>query len=314
MARPKRETRMARCAASALLAAVEIYNKPTVEYREQTFCLLITNAWEILLKARLVQQNDGRIEAVYRRKGPSRRFIRDAATGEPITLNLGETLGRIQMPGSSRENILGISAVRNRAIHLGLLDAGVRKKILEFGTASVQNFTKLSSQWFDNAIEMPYLLPVGFIGSATLAKGAYPKKQRELLKILDDLARSNDSNSEYCVTMSVDIQLNRGLSGGGNIGLTGDPNSPVVRMTDDEALQNFPTAYAELITECKRRYSDFKAATPFYDTLKLLKEDPRCAHERKLDPTSGKAKSTSKWFYNLQQVFVKLDDEYTKSR
>ena len=66
MARPKREIIMARCAASALLAAIEIYNKPTVEYREQTLALLVTNAWEVLLKARIVQQSGGKLETLYR--------------------------------------------------------------------------------------------------------------------------------------------------------------------------------------------------------------------------------------------------------
>ena len=59
---------MARCAGAAMLGAIEIYNKPTVEYREQTFAMLITNAWEILLKARIVQLRGGRLQAIYRRK------------------------------------------------------------------------------------------------------------------------------------------------------------------------------------------------------------------------------------------------------
>lgn len=76
MARPKREIAMARCAGAALLGAIEIYNKPTVEYREQTFALLLANAWEILLKARLVQMKQGKIQAIYRRKAGSRNFLR----------------------------------------------------------------------------------------------------------------------------------------------------------------------------------------------------------------------------------------------
>ena len=32
---------MARCAGAALLAAIEIYNKPVVEHREQTFAMLV---------------------------------------------------------------------------------------------------------------------------------------------------------------------------------------------------------------------------------------------------------------------------------
>ena len=84
MARPKREIIMARCAREALLAAVEIYNKPRVEYREQTVAFLIVNAWEVLIKARIVQQNGGKIQSIYRRQPNSRRFEFNA-DGDPIT-------------------------------------------------------------------------------------------------------------------------------------------------------------------------------------------------------------------------------------
>ena len=80
MARPRREIAMVRCAASTVLAAIEIYNKPTAEYREQTFALLMANAWETLLKARLVQQSGGKENVIYRRKQGSRRYEFQAPT------------------------------------------------------------------------------------------------------------------------------------------------------------------------------------------------------------------------------------------
>ena len=38
---------------SALVAAIEIYNKPRFEYRDEVFAILLVNAWELLLKALL---------------------------------------------------------------------------------------------------------------------------------------------------------------------------------------------------------------------------------------------------------------------
>ena len=140
MARPKRELSMARCAASAVLAAIEIYNKPTVEYCEQTFALLMVNAWEILLKARLLQQAGGKVTAIYRREDSSRRYQRDSRTREPLTLGLTEVLGQAAPPREVRDNISGLVEVRNRAAHLGVLAPDARQAILAFGTASVQNF------------------------------------------------------------------------------------------------------------------------------------------------------------------------------
>src|SRR6266853_3610724 len=50
---------------AALLAAVEIYNKPLIDYRDETFVILLINAWELVLKA-LVSKNGGSI--FYRKK------------------------------------------------------------------------------------------------------------------------------------------------------------------------------------------------------------------------------------------------------
>lgn len=120
MARPKRELVMARCAREALLAAVEIYNKPTVQYREQTATFLLVNAWEVLIKARIVQENGGRIQAIYRRKRNSNRFAY-SADGEVLTIEIRGAVNRSKLPQEVRSNILGLVKIRNRAAHLGVL-------------------------------------------------------------------------------------------------------------------------------------------------------------------------------------------------
>lgn len=46
---------------SAMLAAIEIYNKPDFKYREETFSVLCINAWEILLKAKVLNLSGNKI-------------------------------------------------------------------------------------------------------------------------------------------------------------------------------------------------------------------------------------------------------------
>lgn len=38
----------------SFLMAIEVYNKPTIHYRVEGFSLFICNAWELLLKARMI--------------------------------------------------------------------------------------------------------------------------------------------------------------------------------------------------------------------------------------------------------------------
>lgn len=39
----------------AFLLSLEIYNKPTIRYRLESFCFFFTNAWELMLKAYLLE-------------------------------------------------------------------------------------------------------------------------------------------------------------------------------------------------------------------------------------------------------------------
>lgn len=55
--RPSLYSKFVEKAEAALVSAVEIYNKPAFRYREETFAILAINAWELILKARLLKDN-----------------------------------------------------------------------------------------------------------------------------------------------------------------------------------------------------------------------------------------------------------------
>ena len=301
---------MARCAGAALLGAIEIYNKPTVEYREQTFAMLITNAWEVLLKARIVQLAGGRINAIYRRERGSNRIDRDRETQDPRTITMRQCLSIVTLPGEVAGNIKGLVLIRNNAVHLGILASETRQKVLEFGSASVQNFTKISRDWFGETIEVPYLLPLGFVGDATVVRTSLPGSQRTLLAALDKIARSSADTapSDYSVILHIEIALNRGLTGGANIGMTNDPSVLRVSVVDDEVLNFYTISYGDLVAECRQRYPGFKQNAQFNLAMKRLQEDPNCAYERRLDPHNPTGQK--KRFYNLDASVARLNAEY----
>ena len=301
---------MARCAGAALLAAIEIYNKPVVEHREQTFAMLAINAWEVLLKARIVQQANGKVQSIYRRRRGSRTYERDPETGEPFSIGLREAMRIVPLPDQVRSNLSGLLLVRNKAVHLGLLGSQASQKVLEFGTASVKNFVVIGMQWFGESVATPHLLPVGFLGDASAVKTRTSSGQREFLKQLHDISASspNFGDSAFSVTMNIDIRVNPIRSGGGSIGLTNDQSAPRVQFSDDEALELFPASYADVAAACRDRYPGFRQNQKFNATMKCVNEDANCAHERRLDPKNPK--SAKKRYYNLESTMTKLDAEY----
>ena len=50
---------------SAMIAAIEVYNKPDFMYRGETFSILAINGWELLLKAKYLKDNHNKIRSLY---------------------------------------------------------------------------------------------------------------------------------------------------------------------------------------------------------------------------------------------------------
>lgn len=82
-----------------MLAAIEIYNKPQIAYRDECFVILLVNAWELLLKA-ILSKNKQRIFYPKKRNEPYRTFslkdalrkteayLRPVVPYEPVARNL----------------------------------------------------------------------------------------------------------------------------------------------------------------------------------------------------------------------------------
>lgn len=58
---------------AAMLAAIEIYNKPQIAYRDECFSILLVNAWELLLKA-VLSKNKQRVFYPKERTQPYKTF------------------------------------------------------------------------------------------------------------------------------------------------------------------------------------------------------------------------------------------------
>ena len=52
-------------AIAAMVAAIEIYNKPGFPYRTESFAILAINGWELLFKAKWLADNRNRANSLY---------------------------------------------------------------------------------------------------------------------------------------------------------------------------------------------------------------------------------------------------------
>jgi hypothetical protein len=144
-------------ATAALAAAVEVYNRPRMQYRDECFTILLTNAWELLLKAMLSRR---RIRIYYpkQRMHPYRTLsLRDAlAAVEPLfppAIDCRPTSQNIHLLASYRDNCIHFYNSR---------DFGVL--IYALAQTAVVNFRDLVAEFFGRSIDREIslsLLPLG---------------------------------------------------------------------------------------------------------------------------------------------------------
>lgn len=143
---------------AAILAAIEIYNKPQIEYRDECFTILLVNAWELLLKA-ILSKNKQRIYYPKKRGEPYRTLsIQDA-------LAKAKNFFPADIPYEPvAQNINMLVTYRNNAIHF-YNQKGFGVIIYGLAQTSIINFRDLmySIFNFDIANEMTIsLLPLSF--------------------------------------------------------------------------------------------------------------------------------------------------------
>lgn len=181
-------------ALAAMLAAVEIYNKPQVTYRDEITVILVVNAWELALKAAL---RDAKKSIFY----PKKR-------GEPYrSLSIDDSLGRVSgnalwpvtMDGPAlTANIKALTEYRDRAIHL-YNARGLGAVIYPFLQQNVLNFRDFVFAKFkrDLADSMTWqLLPLGATAPADgiqfMKAGKGPAMVSEVQHFIEELRRLMD--------------------------------------------------------------------------------------------------------------------------
>jgi hypothetical protein len=171
-----------RNAKSALLAAIEIYNKPGFQYRDECFVILLLTAWELYLKA-LISKNKASIYYPKKRNQPYR------------TLSLVDAFGKADKFFPKKigyhpvgANLRLLSTYRDNAVHFyNERDFGVL--VYSLGQTAIVNLKDLMKETFRINIEddiswqlMPLGLKPPIDPVAYMSKSAKAAKQGSATK------------------------------------------------------------------------------------------------------------------------------------
>lgn len=198
---------------SAMLAAIEIYNKPQFSYRSECFVILLLNAWELAFKA-LLSKN--RI-----------RIFKSKERGKPyITLGLWDAMeaGKHLFPHGIpyrpvAENIGRLADYRNNAVHF-YNEPGFEVVIYGLAQTSIVNFRDFVSACFDrdiasevNIILLPLSFgaapdPIKFLGR--VGDGSHKPAVTEFLKVIadtsTDLENARIDTGRFLTVFQVNLQ------------------------------------------------------------------------------------------------------------
>ena len=236
----------------AMVAAIEIYNKPTIRYRNECTAILLVNSWELVLKALLVSNkqsifaeiNDPEIQA---RTIPWRKAWRKSQPFLPQSLANRAT----------ESNLDALAKYRDRAIHCyNSSDLGIFLYFIF--QAAIANYRDLiKNTWnIDIADEMTWhLLPIAMkpptdivshLGRATESSdnSVASRFLAEIKDQLNDLMMSDENVDRFLIRITVALESIKKIDDANVVvGIDGkaggDDPSVVVRRQDPNQSHPF---------------------------------------------------------------------------
>jgi len=316
---------------AACVAAVETYNRAAAPYREENFAILMINAWELLLKARVIKENGGKLSSVYARdsvklkngKYGKRKKVRLTRYGSPHTIGIVEARSLVQgykndnLEDVAAANITALLDIRDHATHFVANNASLRKTLAELSLAAVRNYIIASQKWFKvtyadlNLAVIPISFALNQAHSEAVAKAPPAEVARFLAHIKSEEAKVSATPSEYFYSVVVNFNIIKKAADGAvpiKLAAPGEVAQITVSIDDDKLPPGMTWAFKNLVAALKKRYSNFVQNNEFYKLKATLEKNKLLCHERHLVPNNKK--STKVIFYNPNVIF-EFDKHYT---
>jgi hypothetical protein len=308
---------------SAILAGIEIYNKPLFPYRVESFTMLAINSWELLLKAKCLYDNGNKLTSIYiyekkkRKDGTSSRkeTVKRTSSGAPFTHSLEYLIKRFyeqkKLPVEVKSNLEFLQEFRNASVHFYLRSLESAQRLQELSMATVKNYTALVQEWFGRALSDFdfFLMPLALLNPPVEYQHDKSVEEQQFLNYLMSNGFDKSSpNGRFSVAINVDVKFTRTKDKNAlAVRLSSEEGSTKISLSDDQLLDKYRLSYRELTNICKSRYSNFIENNEYHNLRKKLAKDQRYGYVRLLDPKNPK--SSKKEMYS-ESILGELDKHY----
>lgn len=180
----------------AFLLAIEIYNKPTIRYRIEGFSLFICNAWELMLKAHLINKSGEK--SIYYKDNPDR------------TLSLENCISTIftNKKAPLRLNLEKIIELRNISTHF--ITEEYEMVYIPLFQSCIFNYVEKLSEF--HGIDITQIIPQNFLTltvsmksfNETELRAKYPEEMAERLISLNDhiSMMAKENNQDFSIEIN----------------------------------------------------------------------------------------------------------------
>lgn len=299
----------------AMIQCIQTVNNPAIIYRLETFLFLFINAWELLLKARIIKET-GNLKEV------------EIEGDEDKSISFKKCLNKIFVHDNDliKDNLIKLSELRNKVAHKTIPIFPESVTIL--AQAGIFNFEKSLNQWFNRSLNdkipggMVFLVssldPLNFsIDHAFLSK----RLTKDVVEILKEwegkvkhvIEASPESDlAKFAIPISVKaISVNNPSKADLLMSLDSSQIEKAIFVYKEKNLfDDYPLSYENMIKELKRRKSDIK----INEVNRIIKEYKLKANnkyasysfrnkgDKELYESTGKLKLSAASIYNYATV------------
>lgn len=301
--------------AAAYFAAIEIHNKPDIEYRYETTTVLLMNAWELLLKA-------------YVRKYTKKNILNK--DGKSIKYATALSYTYEGMPKNERQwfepikaNLVILETYRNCFSHF--YDEELNPIIFSIIAKAADSFARFMEKYFGGSYlrgRNLYILPLGFTlpfePEGFLGRIAEtPRASKEVNDFLEKIVSVTEDLKAKGINDSIFVEFEVHFGNAKKIGNadllaridnhsgvpfskkslvrpTSDPSAAAVNITDAEFFTFYSFEYNDVVNWCRDNITDFKKAQKFNGIMKGIQSNPLYAGPK----SANKDKSHPRYYYS----------------
>ncbi|MBR2997853.1 MAG: DUF3644 domain-containing protein [Bacilli bacterium] len=309
---------------SAALLAIEIYNKPNIEYREESFSILIINAYELLFKSKIIfDTNDIRSIYIYDKRKlnngtlSKRKYIRKNDIGEPLTIGIQTLIdslyGQKVISLNLYENLKLLIEIRDNSIHFLNDNSMLKYKLYTVCIAAVKNFYRLIENWFPSFDLSKYNFFITPINFDSFVENIEPVNlevaQKNFINYIDLTSSVADEADDYNICVKLDLKFTKVSSNADLLIQYATEGKPInVELNDAMFKKMYPLDYKKMVKIVKEKYN-LKINPSFNKVKSILQTNETCCKARYLDPEK---KGTPRYYYNpnfINKIYEQIKRE-----